>query len=220
MALITCPECGNTISSESSYCIHCGYPLKEDASANKTVYTQTVEQDYVVIVTGYSGTSKNKAISAIVDVCGYSYSEAKEIINDLPQEVVRGATRELSVSVAQGLDAEGLDASIYQGNTQVSYTSKRSSGSGFWKTLGIMSMMNAAYRRPRRIYFSPYYAPRPRTGLFGSLFNPQPNPRFGGPVNRANPYSGRMGGGSSRGGFGGPPSGNMGKGPGGGRRGR
>lgn len=29
MSLITCPECGNSISDKSKVCIHCGYPLQE-----------------------------------------------------------------------------------------------------------------------------------------------------------------------------------------------
>ena len=206
MALITCPECGNQISSESEVCIHCGYPIKQVTT------TQTELDDYVVIMSGYSGTSKAKAISALVDVCGYTTSEAREIVNDLPQEVVRGATRELSVSVAQALDAEGVDASIYQGNTQVTYTSRRSSNSsGLWRTLGLIGLINATYRRPRRWYV-PVYTPRPRFGIFGM---PTRQSFFGGPVNRAVPRG--FGGGISRGGIGGAP--NWGGGPRGGLNG-
>lgn len=29
MALIKCPECGNTVSSEATVCIHCGYGIKK-----------------------------------------------------------------------------------------------------------------------------------------------------------------------------------------------
>ena len=31
MALITCPECGKEISDKAKCCIHCGYPLEEEA---------------------------------------------------------------------------------------------------------------------------------------------------------------------------------------------
>ena len=30
MALIICPECGKQVSDQSSQCIHCGYPLKQN----------------------------------------------------------------------------------------------------------------------------------------------------------------------------------------------
>ena len=31
MALIICPECGKEISDKAKCCIHCGYPLEEEA---------------------------------------------------------------------------------------------------------------------------------------------------------------------------------------------
>ncbi|MBR5635797.1 MAG: zinc-ribbon domain-containing protein, partial [Pseudobutyrivibrio sp.] len=30
MALITCPECGQSVSDKASVCIHCGFPLAEE----------------------------------------------------------------------------------------------------------------------------------------------------------------------------------------------
>ena len=35
MALIKCPECGNTISSDATVCIHCGYGVKKAADKAK-----------------------------------------------------------------------------------------------------------------------------------------------------------------------------------------
>ena len=32
MALITCPECGKSVSDQAQSCPHCGFPLKKDAS--------------------------------------------------------------------------------------------------------------------------------------------------------------------------------------------
>jgi len=36
MALIKCPECNQEISDAAESCVHCGYPIKEDATEAKT----------------------------------------------------------------------------------------------------------------------------------------------------------------------------------------
>ena len=36
MALINCPECGKEISSQSDKCIHCGYPLRKNETAQES----------------------------------------------------------------------------------------------------------------------------------------------------------------------------------------
>lgn len=36
MALIKCPECNKEISDKSQQCIHCGYPISESITSNKT----------------------------------------------------------------------------------------------------------------------------------------------------------------------------------------
>jgi len=36
MAMITCPECGKSISSEAANCPECGYPIKPAPAAKKT----------------------------------------------------------------------------------------------------------------------------------------------------------------------------------------
>ncbi|MBR2684755.1 MAG: zinc ribbon domain-containing protein [Erysipelotrichaceae bacterium] len=196
MALITCPECGKQISSESEYCVHCGYPINKKVTLGPN--------DYVVVVTGHSGTTLTQAINALVDVCGYTTSEASEIMNNLPQEIVLGVSKDTAVSVAQGLDAEGLDITIYYGEEVVPFTVKRYEGTGFWKTLGILGLVNSAmrrniYYRPYRYTYRPtrYVAPRPRINIFGMPhLNRGANPRFGGPVsgplrNNRGPGNGR-----------------------------
>ena len=182
MALITCPECGQKISSESEYCVHCGFPINKKVTLGPN--------DYVVVVTGHSGTTVTQAIQALVSVCGYTTSEANEIMSNLPQEIVLGVSKDTAISVAQGLDAEGLDVSIYYGDETVPFTVKRYEGSGFWKTLGILGLINSSmrrsvYYRPYRTVYRPrrYAVPRPRVTIFGTPhINRNSNPRFGGPV--------------------------------------
>lgn len=46
MALINCPECGRTVSSASSKCPHCGYPLPGEQAASQESYQHTENSGY------------------------------------------------------------------------------------------------------------------------------------------------------------------------------
>jgi len=42
MALIKCPECGQSISGEAQVCIHCGYPIARDKEPSTVVNTELI----------------------------------------------------------------------------------------------------------------------------------------------------------------------------------
>jgi hypothetical protein len=50
MALITCPECGQKISSQASSCPHCGAPAKKVTAAGCPVWLAIVFIAFVVVV--------------------------------------------------------------------------------------------------------------------------------------------------------------------------
>ena len=46
MALIKCPECGKEISDKAENCIHCGFPIKNNAEIQQTTETKTFNGIY------------------------------------------------------------------------------------------------------------------------------------------------------------------------------
>lgn len=53
MALISCPECGNSISDKSERCIHCGYPIKEYIEKETPKETKQVDlSNRICIING------------------------------------------------------------------------------------------------------------------------------------------------------------------------
>ena len=51
MALITCPECGHSVSDKAAACPHCGYPLGEQPpqqTASKADQTDGVERQFCI----------------------------------------------------------------------------------------------------------------------------------------------------------------------------
>ena len=49
MALITCPECGNQIASNSRACVHCGYIVNDVIIRRKATNKHTIEAAIVML---------------------------------------------------------------------------------------------------------------------------------------------------------------------------
>lgn len=60
MALIKCPECGNTISDQAKTCIHCGCPIEDIANFGIV----RIKVSVLKVPTGFNGTQK---VSILVD---------------------------------------------------------------------------------------------------------------------------------------------------------
>ena len=51
MALIQCPECGNTISDKAKHCIHCGFPINDTEKA-ASISTQKHAPNTMCVING------------------------------------------------------------------------------------------------------------------------------------------------------------------------
>ena len=75
MALLKCPECGENVSSEAEYCIHCGYPLKQKSLINGIDYDFTDELSLVL-------NDRNiEAIKSVRVKTGLGLSDGKAIVD-------------------------------------------------------------------------------------------------------------------------------------------
>lgn len=68
MAMINCPECGQTVSDKAEICIHCGAPLKEKPAAPVYVTFPKVSTLVGRGTVYYNGKSESCAIGGTVQL--------------------------------------------------------------------------------------------------------------------------------------------------------
>lgn len=88
MALITCPECGHTVSSFASACPQCGYPIKETSS--EAIGVQTAEKYDLIYQCGYIGNLDK--IKAIKEIAGATLTVAHNAVSNPPATVASNLT--------------------------------------------------------------------------------------------------------------------------------
>ena len=116
MALITCPECGQSVSDKASVCIHCGFPLAEELNKG-------------FLFCPYCG-AKNENTVRVCKQCGkdivFEEGEKKEVPNSLTSssstdimDFTRTPTDSLSLQQAQYVQQQKmLDLQRQQMNSQ------------------------------------------------------------------------------------------------------
>lgn len=88
MALIKCPECGNSISDKSEKCVHCGFPLHSHIS-----------KYYDIIYKGYPSTKAKESNYArtmlrLPSILNANTAEASRFLSTSNQVLISGLTEE------------------------------------------------------------------------------------------------------------------------------
>ena len=97
MALIHCPECGKEISDQAPACIHCGYPLAQDAR----------EGTYAVVL--MSDVPKpEEVLETLQNRAGMTCCEACDAVGNLPFPVWQGLTLEEAYASARAFENCGV----------------------------------------------------------------------------------------------------------------
>lgn len=109
MALIKCPECGNTISDKANICIHCGFPM----DGNKTCSGNTFN-----VVLLETGNVKPKIAKFIKDYSGYSPSEVFPMVSNLPYLIYKNISFDEAEKIKNSIIALGGKANIEEYNKE------------------------------------------------------------------------------------------------------
>lgn len=118
MALIKCPECGNSVSDKAAQCIHCGYPLNESTLNNK---------QYCIILLE-TRQSKSEIVQYLMNNFGMTLSDGVEIFNNLPYMIIKEATFDESKEISDKITSLGGVVQVKEydpfidGNTTRVYT--------------------------------------------------------------------------------------------------
>lgn len=122
MALIECPECGGKISDKAPACIHCGFPLelleasyndKEEDISNNDI--ETIQEKYCIELVDVKD-YRIKAITVLKTFCGYSLSDAKDIVDSLPADIFYTDDLNSLKAISQELQNAGIQYNLYKDN--------------------------------------------------------------------------------------------------------
>lgn len=81
MALTRCPECGRELSDQALVCVHCGFPLRNDAAPDR----------YALILEA-PGSDPGKTAAVLYDRLTLTQEEARRITEEAPAVVAQGLT--------------------------------------------------------------------------------------------------------------------------------
>ena len=120
MALITCPECGKSVSEYAETCPHCGYRLKETATSI-TYVTYTDREGYDIMLVDYTKTKMTTA-NALKSILDITYSEAKKIVDAMPVYLFNDLVNyDDAVYICRACQNEGMKVALYDPNNNVTY---------------------------------------------------------------------------------------------------
>lgn len=109
MALINCPECGKEVSDRASACIHCGCPLeKNELNQKENDYTDF----YKAVLTEIDEKNKILTIKFMRELIGYSLTEAKDAVENLPHILYGGLTYAECETIKQTAETYNATVSI------------------------------------------------------------------------------------------------------------
>lgn len=104
MALIHCPECGKEISDQAPACIHCGYPMVQEAREAGPVPR---EGAYAVVL--MSDVPKpEEVLETLQDRAGMTRCEACDAVGNLPFPVWQGLTLKDAYASARAFENCGV----------------------------------------------------------------------------------------------------------------
>ncbi len=235
-----CPNCGAQITSDMNFCPSCGARTNGADTSSVTSYTGSGSSNYEssyetnnysVYLYSCGKAGKKEVAELLMDIIGYTETEAYNIVNYLPCEVAAYLTREQAVTICQVFAEYGAEVTIGQNGQTVHIDDDEASQSVFSNSgnllagaAAILAALTAAnhisriYRWDRPASFWDYlFRPRYRYDrpihMRRSMTPPPPQPRrqpglfgFGGLGGPGGAGRGGMGapGGPGRGGMGGP----------------
>ena len=104
MALIICPECGNSVSDQAAQCIHCGYPIIKEANCYNVILNSTT----------YISDGKIKTIAFLRDSLGIPLSEANMFVKSTPCTIFRNVSKQNATAIKNRLEQLGSYVTIVE----------------------------------------------------------------------------------------------------------
>ena len=176
-----CAYCGALLPNDARFCSSCGAAVTQEttvASASPTVATTVYTGDgYAVMLVGTGSCSLSAAADLISDTCGYTDAEAMNLAANAPTLIARSLNQSQAAYLAQCLTEYGMEAAIYDRNSNQTFVSDVSSvfdNSGSFLTkvatalglIGIGNRITGAIRKltlPSQppVYRMPKPAPKP-----------------------------------------------------------
>lgn len=107
--LIKCPECGKEISNKSSQCIHCGYPIANNATLKSNNL-------YTIKLIKINDKYKAKTAQKIREITGFGLKEAVDVINTSPSIIIKGLSYEKCKEIQDVFNTCGAITEIIEDN--------------------------------------------------------------------------------------------------------
>ena len=148
-----CPSCGTLLIEGARFCTNCGVQVSTAVSPYTTVtYADTTRKDYRIILLDRGKCTKTNAKELLMDIFGYTTTEANAILNALPAEIACNLTFQQAVYASQALNEYGLELSVLNSDSYIDIDSYASSsvydnnGSFLTGVLSILGTITAANR--------------------------------------------------------------------------
>lgn len=177
-----CKYCGAPVTPDARFCASCGAPVDAEAivpAAETAPVTVSAPapyddgaMDYSVVLYSIGTCARSYADDLLVDILGYTGSEARQILRVLPTEIARLLTFQQAQYVAQALTEYGMQVVVLKGDAEIDIapyatsTVYNSDGSFLSGVLTALAAITAANRvRSFRRWT--------RTSLLSLLFTPR-----------------------------------------------
>ena len=148
-----CPSCGTLLIEGARFCTNCGAQVSTAVSPYTTVtYADTSRKDYRIILIDRGKCTKTNAKELLMDIFGYTTTEANAILNSLPAEIACNLTFQQAVYASQALNEYGLELSVLNSDSYIDIDSYAASsvydnnGSFLNGVLTILGTITAANR--------------------------------------------------------------------------
>ena len=179
-----CQYCGAPVAPDANFCSSCGAPVPAEAivpaaetapvAAPAPAPYDDGSMDFSVVLYSIGTCARSYADDLLVDVLGYTGSEARKILRVLPTEIARLLTFRQAQYIAQALTEYGMQVVVLKGDAEIDiapyatgsvYNSDGSFLSGVLTALASITVANRirSFRRwTRTSLLSMLFAPRYR----------------------------------------------------------
>ena len=125
-----CKYCGAPVAPDARFCSSCGAPVAEEAvvPAAGTVLPAEAPvpasvddgaMDYSVVLYSIGTCARSYADDLLVDILGYTGSEARQILRVLPTAIARLLTFRQAQYIAQALTEYGMQVVVLKGDAEI-----------------------------------------------------------------------------------------------------